>query len=367
MSTAVGRPSGEGIIEFICPPWGGVASGGNRFNRCIVERARCRGFPLEVIHIGPGREGSTSDYTGRFVYSTVDQTPALRIWDSLLMPRLADSTLGHEDPPAAVLMHFLPSLDPALDRRSRQSARAIEDAALMRVRGIIATGRGFAETLRARYPRIPVAVCEPGVDLQDAHRPRRRRESLDTRPVRLLTVANLLPAKGYQELLDALRQCGDLRWIWHIVGSDRPEPRFAGRFLAESADLARSGLMIWHGSLRIDQIAQLMDEVDWLLSASHYESYGMAVADAVAHRLPVLATAVGEAPRLILPGVNGRLVQAGDWPDFHRQLRSLLSDPATWPNPVAGPPLRTWDQSFDAFVRGCETLMGELGHRSLRA
>lgn len=364
MGTAVGH---EGIIEFVCPPWDGIPSGGNRFNRCIVERARCRGFPLEVIHVDPGREGSTSDRTRRFACATPDRAPALRIWDSLLMPHLAGSNLGHEGPPAAVLMHFLPSLDPALDRRSRHSARAIEDAALKRVRGIIATGRGFAETLRARYPRIPVALCEPGVDPPDARRPRRRHDSPDSRPVRLLTVANLLPAKGYQELLDMLRQCGDLRWIWHIVGSDRPDPRFAGRFLAESADLVRSGLMVWHGSRRIDQVAQLMDEVDWLLSASHFESYGMAVADAVARRLPVLATAVGEAARLIRPGVNGRLVRAGDWPDYHRQLRTLLSDPAEWPHPAAGPTLRTWDQSFDAFVASCELLVAELARRSAPA
>ena len=55
---------------------------------------------------------------------------------------------------------------------------------------------------------------------------------------------------------------------------------------------------------------ELLPQGDLYLSASSYESYSMATAEAVAHGLPVLAYATGAIGDWIEDGVNGRLIAA---------------------------------------------------------
>jgi glycosyltransferase involved in cell wall biosynthesis len=58
------------------------------------------------------------------------------------------------------------------------------------------------------------------------------------------------------------------------------------------------------------------------------EPFGIAVLEAMLHRLPVVATNVGAMPDMILEGVTGRLVAPGEAPPLAEALIDLLQDPA---------------------------------------
>jgi len=71
-------------------------------------------------------------------------------------------------------------------------------------------------------------------------------------------------------------------------------------------------------------------DADVLVLASHAETYGMVVTEALARGLPVIATAVGGLPEALGQAPDGSrpglLVPAGDVPALRRALRDWLGD-----------------------------------------
>jgi glycosyltransferase involved in cell wall biosynthesis len=59
--------------------------------------------------------------------------------------------------------------------------------------------------------------------------------------------------------------------------------------------------------------------------ATHYEGYGMAIAEALKRGLPVVVTAGGAAGDLIAPG-SGRVCPVGDHAQLAESLRDLIDD-----------------------------------------
>jgi glycosyltransferase involved in cell wall biosynthesis len=63
------------------------------------------------------------------------------------------------------------------------------------------------------------------------------------------------------------------------------------------------------------------------VSASHAEGISNAIMEAMAARLPVVATAVGGSPELVREGVNGYLVPPGAPAALSRRILDLLASP----------------------------------------
>jgi glycosyltransferase involved in cell wall biosynthesis len=57
------------------------------------------------------------------------------------------------------------------------------------------------------------------------------------------------------------------------------------------------------------------------------EPFGIVFIEAMAHRLPIIATTVGAIPDFVEAGVNGRLIPPGDVDSLARSLINLLGDP----------------------------------------
>jgi glycosyltransferase involved in cell wall biosynthesis len=65
-----------------------------------------------------------------------------------------------------------------------------------------------------------------------------------------------------------------------------------------------------------------------MLMPSEMESFGLAALEAMACRVPAVATRVGGVPELIEDGVNGLLYNVGDVDGMAAGAISILSDPA---------------------------------------
>lgn len=324
-------------IGLVHPPLESFPSGGNVYNEKLLEYAGRCDFPLVSL-----------PWRGTSVHC---ENWDLLVWDSLLLDRLA--RLAGER--IAVLLHYLPSLEPGLDLRKRQDLQAVERHAVAQADFAIVTGKTVAEAITARWPGKPVFLCEPGVS--DAFL--RYRAGHADQTVKLLTVAHLLPGKGHDQLLEILEQLRHLHWHWQLAGDCDLSPETTQRLRDRAAQAGLTGRITFHGALQPEAIAALMANSDLLVSPSTFEAYGMAVAEAAAIGLPVLSNRVGAAEQLIRHGVTGFLATAGDWDSFGRYLHLMLEDAAlraAFRDNLRHSAVRGWDKTFADFRAACEAM-----------
>ena len=336
---------------LIHPPFDGPPSGGHTYNHCIIEQAGQTGYPLQPVPVSPDRFTTSN-------LRNISQAPdALILIDSLLA-----FTPGHfpnwpQTARLGLLLHYLPSANPQLDEIRRIESRRIEDRVITAMQLIICTGESMQELLQRRYPDKTVRLCEPGVSSVFNTACFEIPGAKPGSEIQLITVANYVPAKGYEFLLKILTDLQDRNWQWHWVGEDITQPPHSETLLAQVNRLGLDNRI--HRPVIANQgaLAELMAKTDIMLSASHFESYGMAIAEAVASGLAVISTQVGEASRLIDQGQNGYVVPLGKYDVYTQLLAGLIDRPerlATFKSKARAMPTRTWAHSFDDFALACQ-------------
>jgi glycosyltransferase involved in cell wall biosynthesis len=304
-------------VAFVHAPLDGPASGGTRYNRKILREAARAGRPL--LSLPWSGDASEPPALGTMPLDAV-------LWDSLFLPWLADPTAWRTEVRHGLLAHYLPFENPLLHAAERRAWHSRFQRVAGRMSFFIATGRGVSRRLAQDLPGIPVTLAEPGVDpeFHAADWPIPHRRAVD--PVRLITVANLLPAKRPLELLELLA-AGDADWRWLVVGEVGLDPNYAGRFRDCVESLGLSDRVALDGSpMTTPELARALAASDIFLNYSAYESYGMALAEAAAIGLPIVTTRVGEAARLVEDGVTGRVIGVNRPDEFRRALEGLIRD-----------------------------------------
>ena len=77
-----------------------------------------------------------------------------------------------------------------------------------------------------------------------------------------------------------------------------------------------------------ERVNELLPLADVLLMPSELESFGLAALEAMACKVPSIATRVGGVPELIDDGITGLLYPVGDVEAMAAGALSLLNDPA---------------------------------------
>jgi N-acetyl-alpha-D-glucosaminyl L-malate synthase BshA len=73
-------------------------------------------------------------------------------------------------------------------------------------------------------------------------------------------------------------------------------------------------------------VSEILPLADLLLMPSEQESFGLVALEAMACRVPTIATRVGGVPELIEDGINGRLFPVGDVEGMAEGALELLRD-----------------------------------------
>jgi glycosyltransferase involved in cell wall biosynthesis len=193
---------------------------------------------------------------------------------------------------------------------------------------VVAVGSHGERTLRQRVgiPPHKLRVIPGGVKLSNSSEPKyeARRTLGLSQDARVATiVARLYPEKNHRMLLsafDAVRR--------HVPGAQLLIVGEGVEETAISAEISRLGLtdLVHMLGVRRD-ISRILAASDVFLLSSHREAFPIAVLEAMAAELPVIATAVGDLPSILEDGVTGRLIGPGDTQAFACAIIDVLNDP----------------------------------------
>ncbi len=293
-------------------------SGGNRYDRRACDGLHALGWDVRELAVpGPWPRPDPADLAR--LARTVGTVPdgAAVLVDGLIASAAAAVLLPQAGRVRLVVLVHMPLGDVAVPAEA-------EGAVLAAARAVVTTSAWTRAELLARH-RLPpdrVHVARPGADPDD--------EAPGTPGGgRLLCVAAVVPHKGHDLLLEALRRVAELPWSCTVVGALDRDPTFVAR-LRRTVD--RSGLtdrIRLTGPRRGEGLRREYRAADLLVLPSRLEAYGMVVTEALAAGVPVLATDVGgvrEAVGRTGAGQPGVLVPAEDPAALGEALRRWLCD-----------------------------------------
>ena len=340
-------------------------TGGYFYDRRIVEGLRHLGWQVDVLELD-----STFPHPTPYALEHAKRTLAgvcagtITIVDSLALGAMPEIISGEASRLPVVALVHLPlaaaiGLDPEEVARFEDGERRALAAATL----VVVTGRA-ALPLIARYAVAPnrVVVVEPGTDRAPlAH-------GSGTSPLELLTVATLNRGKGHEMLLEALSAVSDSAWRLTCAGSLTRDPATAARVRTTAARLRLEDRVSFAGDLDSGALAACYDRADVAVLATQQETYGMAVAEALAHGLPVVATITGAIPDLVGDDA-GLLVPVGDATALTTALARVLGDSSLRARLADGARRRrdrlpTWDDAARRMSAALDRINGVGGHFS---
>ncbi|MCF1600096.1 glycosyltransferase family 4 protein [Streptomyces muensis] len=225
----------------------------------------------------------------------------------------------------AVLVHLPLGDETGLDTAVAAELDARERTVLRAVPAVIATSDWSVRRLVSHHGLAPerVHVAAPGADIAPL-------ASGTDGVSRLLCVAAVTPRKGQHRLVEALATVTDLPWSCVCVGGLNQDPEYVAGLRAL---IARHGLqdrLILAGPQAGAELDASYNSADLMVLTSYAETYGMAVTEALARGIPVLATDVGGVPEAVgrAPdgGVPGILVPPENPAAIAAELRGWFGE-----------------------------------------
>ncbi len=215
-----------------------------------------------------------------------------------------------------VVAHLHGSMLPDYLSRRSQSTRRMLMGAIGYSARLVTCGEALAVPLRPLFGDRVVAIGN--ATPPDALMPTRERAPSET----IAYMAHLSKAKGFYDVLAAAA----------VVLSERPDAKFI--FAGERLDIERNvvgdtaagpgwerfenlsahhpGRVRWDGVVTGQRKLAFLRSADLFVLPSYAEAFPVAILEAMAASLPVIATGVGAIPDVVRPGVNGAIVKPGD-------------------------------------------------------
>ena len=243
-------------------------------------------------------------------------TGSIPVIDGMLLPRLHGRIDALVQADAVALIHHIAAAA-GRDDASRARVLSLSQTMLPRLRRIVATSAPVADRLSAEfgvtaYP-IPPGTRDAAPATPDPNAPI------------ILSVGVLTRRKGHDQLLHTVSRLLDLPWHLVIAGDSQREPAHA----AEIQTLADTLGLTERVTILVDPTPDALER-EWrrttiLASATRWEGYPAAVAEAMQRGIPTLIT-TGANAEGFLPADAGAICPLEDTATFGKCLRRLLFD-----------------------------------------
>jgi glycosyltransferase involved in cell wall biosynthesis len=298
-------------------------SGGYIYDRKIIAASRAAGHAVDVQELAGTHPlaDAQAEAAARAAWNALPEG-AVPVIDGLGLPAfapLADALAARH---SVGLIHHPTSHETGLPEADRARLHDIEAALLPRLARIIVTSEATATQLATEFgvDKARIAVVVPGTD--DAP----RSTGSGGPGCAILSVGTLIPRKGHDMLIRALTRLFDLDWHLTIAGAARDEV-YAHSLRALAELPGAIGRVRFVGESTGAALESLWQHADLFALATHYEGYGMVVAEALKRGLPVAVTSGGAAGALVTPEA-GVVCAPGDEVTFSKALRRLIFDVA---------------------------------------
>jgi colanic acid/amylovoran biosynthesis glycosyltransferase len=166
-------------------------------------------------------------------------------------------------------------------------------------------------------------------------------------PLRILYVGSLIKKKGVNHLIDALAALpADLKWGARIVGGGD----LAESLAAQAHSLGLDDRIKFEGPQPAEAVAQAFAKAHVAVVPSivgdqgRIEGIPVVVMEALAHGIPVIASALSGIPELVEDGVTGYLLPPGDSAAIANAIKRIAAD---------------WDTAAAIAARGRERVSAE--------
>ncbi len=353
---------GPRSIAFVVPGSIDTRTGGYGYDRRIIEGLRHAGWQV-ALHELDGRFPCPPPETRVEAERLLAGLPdgATVVVDGLAFGALPIEVERHASRLRFVaLVHHPLADETGVDRATAAALDDSERRALALARLVVVTSPATARGL-ARYgvAASRVAVVTPGTDRVSPSR------GSESSTMHLVCVATLTPRKGHELLLGALAHLRDRRWRLTLVGSLDRDPPTLARIRASVSASGLDDRVHFAGEAEGAALETHYQAADVFVLATRHEGYGMVVAEALAHGLPVVSTRTGGIPDLVEPPrlpPAGLLVEPGDGPALRTALAGILDDEPLRRRLGSGAlearaRLQTWDQSVERMSQALETVI----------
>jgi glycosyltransferase involved in cell wall biosynthesis len=297
-------------------------TGGSIYNRRMVDALRAIRWSVTVVELSGAFP--EPDMTARQAAAdsfAAMPSGAIVLVDGLAFSALPELAQAHGRRLKLVaLMHLPIAAAFGLHAGKAEWFQAEERRALTHASGIVITGPGARAPL-ARYGLSAdrVWVVEPGTD------PAPLAGGSSGGPLQLLSVGTLHPGKGHDLLLEALAPLAAIDWELTCAGSLTRDPEFVESLRALAARLGLVDRVRLLGDISADRLEACYAGADLFVLATRQETYGMAVAEAIARGIPVVSTETGAIPAIV--GADaGLVVPPGDGIMFAQAIGAVMTD-----------------------------------------
>jgi glycosyltransferase involved in cell wall biosynthesis len=298
-------------------------TGGYAYDREIIARAPKFGVVIDHLALPanfPLPDADDLRETARLL-KQVPEDVVLYI-DGLAFGAFTPDLLAAIGQKIVVHVHHPLALETGLSEARMAAFRTSERIALVRAAHVIVPSGATRAVLVADYgvPAERITIALPGTD-RAPRAPRRGGTP------QILAVGSVVPRKAYGIFVAALAMCRDLDWSATIAGSlvRAPEHVEALRDMIAREDLeARIRLA---GEVDPPTLEALYQASDVFVLSSHYEGYGMVLAEAMIRGLPIVTTTGGAAADTVPDGAALK-VPPGDVYELACALRRMIARPA---------------------------------------
>lgn len=346
-------------LEFLVPGALHSATGGYVYDRTIAAGLRELGWRVAVHGLDesfphPGSEALA--HAARVLAECPDRGCVLIDW--LALGAMEEVIEPHAERLSLIGLIHMPLADefgiaPAVAERLRQQELRV----LELVRHVIVTSRSTEREFAAygiERPRL--SVVEPGVWKAQIAGERQVRPAGGA--VEMLCVATIQAGKGHDLLIEALASLAHLPWRLRCAGSLARSPSAVQRLTEQLGRLGLSDRVTLTGEVPHEALGELYLAADLFVLPTHRETYCLAVAEALAHGLPVISSRTGAIPQLV-GAEAGLLIEPGDRDALQAALERALSDGALRASMraaarAAGARLTSWPETCARLARVLE-------------
>jgi glycosyltransferase involved in cell wall biosynthesis len=312
------------LVTLVVPGRLGTHTGGYIYDQRIVDGLRARDWAVDVRELDPGFPTPTAAAlvdAAQVLAAIPDGSIALI--DGLALGAMPDQA-EHERTRLQIvaLVHLPLAADAGLTPDAAARLLASERRALACASLVVVTGACTRSAL-ADYGVDPdrIALVHPGTDRAPLS------SGSGGATVELLTVATLTRRKAHDVLFRALATLPRTGWHLTCVGSLDREPRTVDALRTLLASEGLEALVTLAGDVDDERLEECYRQADAFVLATLHETYGMAVAEAIAHGLPVVSTTDRAISELVGDDA-GILVPPGEVVPLSEALASIIADAA---------------------------------------